>query len=388
MTPLTIAGVNLRRTLRDRTNAFFVVLFPLLMVMVLGLAFGGEYTPRVAVVVEQSGPLSDELVDELESSGGFEVVLADDRAEAVDGVETGRLSSAVVIPADYDSVLAEGGDVAVEYLATADRSAQQIGMVVRGSVDAQASRVKVARVIEEQLGGDLRTNLTLADQTAAALPDVAVRTSTTGTALFPEDLGRFDLGASSQLLLFVFVTSMTTATALIETRRLGVSRRMLSTPTRVSSIVAGEALGRIGVAVVQGIVIMAGSALLFGVSWGSPLGAAALMVLFATVAGGAGLLLGAVSKNPQQAIGAGLLVGLGLSALGGSMMPLEFFSPTMLTVAHFTPHAWAADGFAALVRHDGTVLDIAGELGVLLAYAAALFALGAWALRRRILRGD
>jgi ABC-2 type transport system permease protein len=308
MTPLTIAGVNLRRTLRDRTNAFFVVLFPLLMVMVLGLAFGGEYTPRVAVVVEQSGPLSDELVEELESSGGFEVVRAGDRAEAVDGVETGRLSSAVVIPADYDSVLAAGGDVAVEYLSTADRSAQQVGMVVRGSVDAQASRVKVARVIEERLGGDLRTNLALADQTAAALPDVAVRTSTTGTALFPEDLGRFDLGASSQLLLFVFVTSMTTATALIETRRLGVSRRMLSTPTRVSSIVAGEALGRIGVAVVQGIVIMAGSALLFGVSWGSPLGAAALMVLFANIAGGAGLLLGAVSKNPQQAIGAGLLV--------------------------------------------------------------------------------
>lgn len=388
MTPLAIAGVNLRRTLRDRTNAFFVVLFPLLMVMVLGLAFGGEYTPRVAVVVEQSGPLSDELVDELESSGGFEVVRIDDRGEAVDGVETGRLSSAVVIPADYDSVLAEGGDVAVEYLSTADRSAQQVGMVVRGSVDAQASRVKVARVMEERLGGDLRTNLTLADQTAAALPDVAVRTSTSGTALFPEDLGRFDLGASSQLLLFVFVTSMTTATALIETRRLGVSRRMLSTPTRVSSIVAGEALGRIGVAVVQGIVIMAGSALLFGVSWGSPLGAAALMVLFATVAGGAGLLLGAISKNEQQAIGAGLLVGLGLSALGGSMMPLEFFSPTMLTVAHFTPHAWAADGFATLVRHDGTVLDIVGELGVLLAYAVALFALGSWALRRRILQGD
>ncbi len=112
------------------------------------------------------------------------------------------------------------------------------------------------------------------------------------------------------------------------------------------------------------------------------------MVLFATVAGGAGLLLGGISTNPQQAIGAGLLVGLGLSALGGSMMPLEFYSPTMLVVAHFTPHAWAADGFATLVRRDGSVLDILGELGVLLAYAAVLFALGSWVLRRRILRGD
>jgi ABC-2 type transport system permease protein len=186
----------------------------------------------------------------------------------------------------------------------------------------------------------------------------------------------------------MFVTSMTAATAVIETRRLGVSRRMLSTPTRVSSIVAGEALGRVAIAVVQGAVIMAGSALIFQVSWGNTLGAVALMVLFATVAGAAGLLLGALSRNEQQAIGAGLLVGLGLSALGGAMMPLDLFSPTMLVVAHLTPHAWAVDGFAVLVRHDGSILDIARQLGVLVAYAAVLFALGSWALRRRILRGS
>lgn len=388
MIPFVIAGVNLRRMLRDRTNAFFVVLFPLLLVMVLGLAFGGEYTPRVAVVVNGSGQLADAMVDELEDTGAFDVTRMDDREAAVAAVETGRMESAFVIPADYDRALTDGRDVSVEYVSRADRAAQQVGMVVRAAVDAQASRVRVARVLEQRLGSDLETNLDRTDQTAAAVADVSVRTTTTGTALFPEDLGRFDLGASSQLLLFIFVTSMTTATALIETRRIGVSRRMLSTPTRVSSIVAGEALGRIAIAVVQGAVIMAGSALLFGVSWGSTPGAIALMVLFAAVAGGAGLLLGAISRNPQQAIGAGLLVGLGLSALGGSMMPLEFYSSTMLTVAHFTPHAWAAEGFATLVRRDGGLTDILGELAVLLGYAVALFALGSWVLRRRILRGD
>jgi ABC-2 type transport system permease protein len=60
----------------------------------------------------------------------------------------------------------------------------------------------------------------------------------------------------------------------------------------------------------------------------------------------------------------------------------------MLVVAHLTPHAWAADGFASLVRHDGTIMDVLGELGVLLAYAAVLFAAGSWVLRRRILHGD
>lgn len=388
MTPFAIAGVNLRRMLRDRTNVFFVVLFPLLMVAVLGLAFGGDYTPRVAVVVGQPGPLSSALVGELESTGGIDVERLDVRSEAVGGVETGRLSAAVVVPADYDRVLARGGQVDVEYVSQGDRSAQQIGMVVRGAVEAESSRIRVARVVQDRLGGPLDANLARVDETSGSVADVDVVTRTAGAALFPEDLGRFDIGASNMLLLFVFVTSMTTATALIETRRLGVSRRMLATPTRVSGIVAGEALGRVAVAVVQGVVIMAGAALLFRVSWGSAVGALALMVLFATVAGAAGLLLGAISKNEQQAIGAGLLVGLGLSALGGCMMPLDFFSPAMLVVAHLTPHAWAVDGFATLVRHDGSVVDILAELAVLVAYAAALLALGSWALRRRILRGD
>jgi ABC-2 type transport system permease protein len=260
-------------------------------------------------------------------------------------------------------------------------------MIVRAVVDEQAGRYQVARTLQHELGGDFGANLDRGDAFADRVSDVTVSTTTVGSAPFPEDMGRFDLGASSQLLLFTFVTSMTTAASLIETRRLGVSRRMFATPTRAATIVAGEALGRVAIAVVQGLIIMIGAAVLFGVSWGDPIAAALVMLLFAAVAGGTGMVLGAVATNAQQAIAVGLLLGLGVSALGGSMMPLEFYSPGMLTAAHLTPHAWAADAFATLVRHDGTVLDILPELGVLAAFAVGLFAAGSWALRRRILAG-
>jgi ABC-2 type transport system permease protein len=302
----------------------------------------------------------------------------------VNAVEVGRVEAALIVPRSYQSGLERGSPVQVKYLSRADRAAQQVAMIVRASVDAQAARVRVARTLQDRLGGDLAGNLQRADAAALVVSRVAVRSTTAGTALFPQDLGRFDLGASGQLLLFIFITSMTTSTALIETRQLGVARRMFAAPTRVVGIVLGEALGRVGVAVVQGLVIMLGSALVFGVTWGQPLGAGLLMLVFATVAGAAGLLLGAAANTPQQAIATGLLVGIGLSALGGSMMPLEFFSPTMLKVAHLTPHAWAADGFATLVRHDGTVVDVLPQIAVLLGFAAVLFALGSWVLRRRI----
>ena len=211
-----------------------------------------------------------------------------------------------------------------------------------------------------------------------------VVTTTAGTAIFPETLGRFDLGASSQLLLFIFLTSLTSAVALIETRRLGLSRRMLSTPTPARTVIFGEALGRFGVAIVQGLFIMLGSLIVFGVDWGEPLGSAALLVSFALVGAGAGMLLGSVFRTEQQAGAIGILAGLGLAALGGCMFPLELFSPTMQTVAHVTPHAWAIDGYAELIRRDGSLVDVLPYVGILLAYAAVLLGLAAWRLRRAI----
>jgi ABC-2 type transport system permease protein len=211
-----------------------------------------------------------------------------------------------------------------------------------------------------------------------------VRVRTAGEPLVPEEGGRFGQGASSQLLLFIFLTAMTGAVALIETRRLGLSRRMLSTPTPPRTVIVGEMLGRFGVALVQGVFIMVGSLLLFGVSWGDPVGAAALLAMFALVAAGAGMLVGSIFATEQQAVSIGILLGLGLGALGGSMVPLEVFSDTMQTVAHVTPHAWALDGFADLANRGKGIGAIAPELGVLAVYAAVLLSAATWRLRRAI----
>ncbi len=161
---------------------------------------------------------------------------------------------------------------------------------------------------------------------------------------------------------------------------------MLSTPTPMSQVVAGEALGRFAVVFVQGAYIVLATLLIFQVDWGDPVGALAVVVAFALVGAGAGLLMGAVLQNDQQAGGVGVMLGLGLAALGGCMLPIELFSPTLQTVAHFTPHAWALDAFAELVRNNGTIVDILPELGVLLGFAVVLLSLATWRLRVTLTR--
>jgi len=218
-----------------------------------------------------------------------------------------------------------------------------------------------------------------------SVPPVTVTQTTTGTALFSRTLGQFDEGAWTELLLFLFLISLTGAVALIETRGLGLSRRMLATPTSPGTVIAGETLGRVLISVIQAAVIILGSALLFGVSWGQPAGVAAVVILFALVGAGAGILVGTLFRNEQQATGISLLLGLGLGALGGCMVPLEVFSPTMRHVAHITPQAWGNDAFAKLVGHGASITGILPQLGVLAAYAVALLALATWRLRRVLL---
>ena len=383
---LWIAAANLRRTFRVRTNIFFVFVFPMVLILVLGATFGGSSSPRLGVITQGSGPLGTALVQKLERTPHLRVVPVADPAALLTQVQRGNLAAGLVIPPGYDRVIRAGHGVILRYMARPDQSSQQLGETVQGAVSQQAALLGAARfAVTERSATSFDTGLAEAARISPAVPSISVTQTSAGTALFSKTLGQFDEGAWTELLLFIFLIALTGAVALIETRRLGLSRRMLATPTAPGTVIAGETLGRVLIAVIQAAVIILGSALLFGVRWGQPIAVAAVVILFALVGAGAGILLGTLFRNEQQAAGISLLLGLGLGALGGCMVPLEVFSPTMKRVAHITPHAWGNDAFAKLVGHGASITGILPQLGVLAAYAAVLLTLATWRLRHVLL---
>ncbi len=378
-----IGVTNLRRMLRVRSNFFFVFIFPMVLILVLGATFGSSSNPRLGVVVGRPGPLSTALLRQFQHTPGLSVVRVASASALLTMVERGGLDAGVRIPAGYDSAIRAGRTATLSYVARPGLSTQQIGEAVRSVAGAQSTLLGAARfAVAEHAAPAFGVALALARRAAPAVPVIAVRQSTAGTSVLPSSLGQFDLGAWTELLLFLFLTAMTGAIALIEIRRLGISRRMLATPTSAGVLIAGETFGRVLIGLTQAAVIIFGSALLFGVHWGQPIGVAAVVILFDLVAAGFGVLVGTLFRNEQQAIGLSLLLGLGLAALGGCMVPLEFFSPTMKRIAHLTPHAWANDAFTKLIGHNAPIGSIAPQLGVLAGYAAVLLALATWRLRR------
>jgi ABC-2 type transport system permease protein len=380
---LWIAVANLRRMFRVRTNIFFVFVFPMVLILVLGATYSGASTPRLGVVSTGSGPLGTALVRQIEQTPQLKVVAVASEGALLSQVGHGNLAAGVVIPPGYDAAVRAGRGTTVRYLARPDQSSRQLGETVRGAVARQAALLGAARfAAARHAAASFDAGLAAATRIAPAVPAVTVTQSTAGTALFPSTLGQFDLAASSELLLFLFLIAMTGAVALIETRRLGLSRRMLSTPTSPATVIAGETFGRVLIACVQALVIIFGTALLFGVHWGQPAGVAAVVLLYILAAAGAGIFVGTLFRNEQQAIGISLLLGLGLGALGGCMVPLEIFSPAVRRVAHVTPQAWGNDAFAKLIGHGASITGIWPQLGALAAFAVVLLGLAAWRLRR------
>ena len=305
MNALVIAAVNVRRLLRDRTSLFFVFVLPIVLIVVLGTMYGGRSAPRMGIVVVEDGPwrpssstrsatarVALELkepatVDELRSR--VEDGHARDR-----GRRAGRLRRGAPRRRHGQvTVLGQPATSAISALqeAVATAIAEQAAAGRRGP---RRRGSRAACPFEEALAIARR-------DPGARRAGVTVVVERIGEGLFPAGTGAFQPGAQSQLVLFMFLTSMTAATQLILTRQLGVSRRMVASPVGVSTILVGETLGRFGVAMLQGAFIVLLSAALFGVGWGDPVAATTVVVLFALVGTGAAMVVGVFANNPDQA---------------------------------------------------------------------------------------
>jgi len=375
---IAIARVNLVRLLRDRLGLFFIVALPMIIIFVIGLQFGAGFQSRIGLRVVDPGPLASALEERL--SDDWTIERYESEAELRDDVTTGRLSAGIALPDQYDQRLTAGEEVSVGFVAPPGEVAIGRQQILEAAVAEQASVIRAARFAAAEAGGESAEYLEAADTVRDGLPDLGVEVVTVGDVLFPPELAGFALGAQSQLVLFTFLTSLTGAAQLILSRQLGVSRRMVATPTSMGTILVGEGLGRLAVALFQAIFIVGATALLFGVSWGDPLGVALIVLAFSLVGAGIAMLIGAVANNAEQAGSVGVFAGLGIAAIGGSMVPPEIFPEPMATVSWFTPHRWALDGFRELIA-GGDVVSVLTQAGVLLAAAVVLLGLATWRLR-------
>lgn len=382
--PLAIAGTELRRFARDRSNIFFALIFPLLLVVVIGLQFGGGGASGRVALSGADGELRTALTAALEDGGA--TVTGTDPGAMREQVARGRADVGLLVGDAAEQAYAAGEPAEVELISASGAGSQAATQLVATALQSLSlDRAQLTGLTDlgvPEVGA--RAALDEARQTVAPVELSVVDVDEVAQEL--GGLGQFDLSAATMLLLFVFLSTLGSAVTLIQSRRLGVQSRVLAAPVSGTQAILGQVLGRWVIASFQGVYIMVASVLIFDVDFGSVGLALLLLLVFGLVATGAAMLLGALMDHEGAANGVAVGLGLVLAALGGCMFPLELMPDTLRTVAHATPHAWGYEAFAQIQRHDGGLADIAPQLGVLVAMAVVLVALGAWALRRSVAR--
>ncbi len=335
----TVVANDLRRLSRDKLALFFVVVLPFVLIVAIGSFIPAEDVEVVlAVVDDDGGPVASELVASLESTEGFEVDTDYDRREAERDIRVKQVSAAVLIPAGFSADV-DSGTATLELLVEpTSSSATLVSAALTDALDQQVAVLTVEGALASA-GADAP------DAVAAAAVESTegseVRVDTVGT----ESGGsNFAFVAGGQMILFMFINSLTAGAGFIEMRRLGILDRARSGPVDSGDVLFGLGVSRFLIAGALAVAITSLAVVVYGVDWGSLLVMGLVIVFFGVVSAAASTLIGASFDEPDASVSFGIPMGLGMAALGGCMFPL-FLAPAAMQVAAkiFTPHAWAMD---------------------------------------------
>ena len=246
---------NLLRVIREPANLFMIIMLPVVMTLVFGVAFGGiggsgEIQYGVAVVDQDGSIWSDILVTTLNGSGVIAPYYFDEASNAQHVLSQGRVSAVLVIPEGFGSSVDEFNaypeDETAWTVSTLELSIDQ-GSMIAGSV--------VPNMVQQAL------IMILHGVEALSPPSPVIIGSP--VLIEPIKLTQFDSMMPGMFSFAIIFISMIISQVFTEERQQGLLKRIAVTPTTASDIFAAEIssnviTGLIQVSLVLGLSYMMG----------------------------------------------------------------------------------------------------------------------------------
>jgi ABC-2 type transport system permease protein len=274
------------------------------------------------------------------------------------------LANFAVTPASTQGELAEG----------TRRFIEQAGVLASAPPEVKAA-------VEAQTVG------TIMAQLQEMQDDPPIRVVAEGPTTSGEPVNLMDSFMPAFAVMFAFFLTGHIGQTFHKERDEGTFRRLLASPLSHASIVAGPMIAYTIVVVLQVVFLFAIGAGLFKLKLGDSLaGLLAVSLALGLAVATFGLLLGVVTRTGRQADIVGTLVAFVLPFISG-IFPMGGFEPTYLaggaigTIGTFLPHMHAAEGFRLVMSGEGTPQTVLAQVGILLLFAGAFFALASRRLR-------
>ncbi|MCL6553358.1 MAG: ABC transporter permease [Firmicutes bacterium] len=337
---------------RDRTSVFWGLLFPLILMSLIGIAFGrGESVTFTVGFVRGAGPLAAGLRHGLAEVPVLRVVDEADEASAVQALRGGR-RLVVIVPPDAGTA-----------------------GVIRAYFDqARLQDARTALLILERFVAEANLRLT------GMAPLLRLEAAPVAGA---RRVRFFDFLLPGILAMTVMNSGLQgTSWVVTEYRQRLVLKRVLATPVPAAIFLGGLVARYAATNLVQlSVIALVAVGLFRAVIAGSLLVLAGLAVLGTLVFVGVGLAVSTVSRTPEAATMLGSLLGFPMMFLAGTFWPREFMPMAvqpLISALPLTPLVEAMRGVA--VRGDALGLHLPGLLS-LTGWGVAAFLLAGWRFR-------
>lgn len=338
---------------RDRTSVFWGMLFPLILMGLIGLAFGrGENLSfSVGFVDQGGGTLAQGLRQGIGEVSVFRVTDEPDEASALAELRRGRRVLVVVMPPQ-----GSGASVRVYF----DQARVQ---------DARTALVIFERFVAE-------ANLRL----AGVQP--LVRLQATGLAA-ARQLRFFDFLLPGILAMTVMNSGLQGVTWVVtEYRQRLVLKRVLATPVHPFAFIGGlvtryAATNLVQLAVIVLVAIWAFDAVIVG----SLITLTALAILGTLVFVGMGLAISTASRSPESANLLGSVLNFPMMFLAGTFWPREFMPKVIQPVIAALPLTPLVDAMRGVAARGEPVTPYLAGLAYLAAWGVVSFLVAGWRFR-------
>lgn len=410
-----IAAKDVLVWLRDIAALGVLLAMPIVLILILGSAFGGAGTSTIPVAVVnldegwlgdpapgtaagERHELGDDLVqlmrssDQLGEAFGIEYDASEEDVRR--RVAAGDLVGALIVPDDFSELVMRGEPAELELLRD---PGSQLGADIwesvarsfaaeyaAASIAVQTSMSAVERARPELLAepsgvGRVQGATLKAVNEAEDLVTVEDEEAEAGAPVEP-----LDYYAVSMTAMFLTFGSMFGAFSTIKERREQTLSRLLSTPTSRVQVNAGKMLGVFLLGMTQFTVLFLATRYWFGVDWGDD-----LLAIFAVAAAevlavtGFAVLVAAVARSERAAGGIAPLVIQIQALLGGAFFAIAILPEWLQPVRYASVIGWAMEGWQTVQLQGGGIADVIVPISALLGFAAALFVTGTLLTRAR-----
>ena len=361
---LAIVRKDISVWLRQPTSIAATVL-PAIAFMVI-LYFGAQAVGRnpVALVVQDSGPHAQELVNILSDSGAFKVgMITITPQKAEDALKQVKVAAVITIPSNFDA-----------------------------AYNAQKPDPVTIHINNLNLDftNDLRRSLPAAITEFYAekgnSSPIQIHVKETDLRSQDIDLLRFELVPNLVLLL----TTAGIVNAGLATAREwedSTIKELLLAPISKTTLIAGKLLsGWITTLLIASVVLVVGAAsgylrLEGTIYWISTL---VIVLLIALASAGLGVAIGAASRRFQRVTAIGIPLSIDLFFLSGGITVAAFLPAWLQTIAHFVPTFYGTHALQMAIFY-GSTEGLALDLSVLGATALVAGVLGVLSLRRTMI---